>query len=634
MKKSLKLFQCSDITALGEKTSTAKPNYRHGIMDNYGKKIYSGTLQIKGELSQDEHGESVFQNLEMEGGDIVVNGGSMNISGKLSGTVRNMSSTCQGSLYVNEYDATRTGNYFAAGGSMYTTAANCNNLAQYAKDLNDEQRLLEKFQNARRVTPEQAYERYQLIKRGKENQLYSAYTVGQIKRAHPNDWKAIMAMNEWGLPGGGNKFERHVIRPVLKGGPIALVGAAIPPLAPVAYGLAAGVAVHEASGGRAPVSFGVDHRGNMAAGYGPGSVDYQLTNQRRAQDRQTNQIRDRFENGPYMPLPRNRNHPYWKELEETLPQKVKLAKDLQLLLKPVNTYNSWNHKSYIYGTYKCLDNPLNIIKNAYNTKVDTSKYWENRNYFSNLYKSMRSAGILHSDILAVWGNPCLGVVTKWNELSYQRKQNLKKQYPEMEKLAEDIAEQKRNFYDILRNNIYSPAQRFLDEYGFAISAIASAHPYGKATVGLVRTGQAVVAIAPKMVKLITTLGSVELARQFQILYKKNSGDSSKQRLGTSGYKDAKYWNGLTDNANGLKNLGVKPKKIDEILGNIKKLKKYEHGEIKADKFGNLYKFDQAHKSSKIHLEKIEKRSDGFWNTAEVSHETGEILKPLKRWIGK
>ena len=109
---------------------------------------------------------------------------------------------------------------------------------------------------ATRVTPEQAYERYLLIKQGKENQLYSAATMREIKRAHPNDWKAIVAMKEWGLPGGGHSFERHVIRPALKGGPIALVGAAIPPLAPVAYGLAAGVVVHEASGGRAPVSFG------------------------------------------------------------------------------------------------------------------------------------------------------------------------------------------------------------------------------------------------------------------------------------------------------------------------------------------------------------------------------------------
>ena len=57
-------------------------------------------------------------------------------------------------------------------------------------------------------------------------------------------------------------------------------------------------------------------------------------------------------------------------------------------------------------------------------KVDTSLYQKNRNYYSNLYKSMRSADIPHSDILSIWGNPYIGTVTKWNELSWQRKQNI------------------------------------------------------------------------------------------------------------------------------------------------------------------------------------------------------------------
>ena len=293
-----------------------------------------------------------------------------------------------------------------------------------------------------------------------------------------------------------------------------------------------------------------------------------------------------------------------------------------------------NQGEYSYSAHNYRSSPWLQIYDARHMEIDTTQYQTNRTYYSKLYKSMKTAGIQHQDILSIWGNPYIGTVTKWNELSYQRKQSLKLQYPEMEKLAENIEEQRRDFYDKVWWNISEPAKRFLDEYAFAISAIASTNPYGRAAVGLVRTGQAVVNVVPKLGKLITTIGSVELARQFQILYKKNSGDGSNQRLGTSGFKEGKYWGGLTDNANGLKNLGVKPKKIDEILGNIRKLKKYENGEIRADKFGNLYKFDPAHKSSKIHLEKIEKRSDGFWNTAEVSHETGEILKPLKRWIGK
>ena len=59
----------ADLRTPEMKDSTARPNYRKGIIDNYGKEIYSGTLRIKDNLSHDERGESVFKNLEMSGGD-------------------------------------------------------------------------------------------------------------------------------------------------------------------------------------------------------------------------------------------------------------------------------------------------------------------------------------------------------------------------------------------------------------------------------------------------------------------------------------------------------------------------------------------------------------------------------------
>ena len=192
-------------------------------------------------------------------------------------------------------------------------------------------------------------------------------------------------------------------------------------------------------------TIGIDHRGNVAGGFNNQSVDWQLRQQRRMQDNHTRQVQDTFESAPYMPLPRNKNHPYWKEMEETLPQKVKLTKDLQLLLKPVNTYNSWNHKSYIYGTSKCLDNPLNIIKNAYNMKVDTTQYWENRNYYSRLYKSLRDAQISYRDILAVVGNPYLGVVKNWNNIAYSKKQALLNEHPEIPELSAFLEKTKSEF---------------------------------------------------------------------------------------------------------------------------------------------------------------------------------------------
>ena len=103
------------------KNSTAKPNYRYGVIENYGKEICSRTLRIQGGLSYYEHNESVFENLKMSGGDIEVNNGSTNISGKLTGTIRNMSANCSSSLYINEYAATRTGNFFTCGGTTYTS---------------------------------------------------------------------------------------------------------------------------------------------------------------------------------------------------------------------------------------------------------------------------------------------------------------------------------------------------------------------------------------------------------------------------------------------------------------------------------------------------------------------------------
>ena len=68
-------------------------------------------------------------------------------------------------------------------------------------------------------------------------------------------------------------------------------------------------------------TIGIDHRGNVAGGFNNQSVDWQLRQQRRMQDNHTRQVQDTFESAPYLPIPRNKNHIYWKELEEVLPQK-------------------------------------------------------------------------------------------------------------------------------------------------------------------------------------------------------------------------------------------------------------------------------------------------------------------------
>ena len=96
-----------------------------------------------------------------------------------------------------------------------------------------------------------------------------------------------------------------------------------------------------------------------------------------------------------------------------------------------------------------------------------------------------------------------------------------------------------------------------------------------------------------------------------------------------------FWRTLFNDADGAKNAGVKNKNINKILGEVEQAKKRYHGDIRADKDGNLYKFDIAHKERKVHLEKIEKNAKGFKNIAEVDPETGVILKYLRnRPLGK
>ena len=53
-----------------------------------------------------------------------------------------------------------------------------------------------------------------------------------------------------------------------------------------------------------------------------------------------------------------------------------------------------------------------------------------------------------------------------------------------------------------------------------------------------------------------------------------------------------------------------------------------------DENGTLYKFDTGHKNGKIHLERIEKRSNGFYGTGEVDPETGRVLRTFERNLGK
>ncbi len=121
-------------------------------------------------------------------------------------------------------------------------------------------------------------------------------------------------------------------------------------------------------------------------------------------------------------------------------------------------------------------------------------------------------------------------------------------------------------------------------------------------------------------------------RDSSISYRKvqKSGPNLKEaeRKGTDGYKLGKYWDQL--HSSGSKIEGVTPKKQNKMYGVLSEAKRKFGGEIKMDENGTLYKFDTGHKNGKIHLERIEKKADGFYGTGEVDPETGRVLKILKR----
>ena len=118
--------------------------------------------------------------------------------------------------------------------------------------------------------------------------------------------------------------------------------------------------------------------------------------------------------------------------------------------------------------------------------------------------------------------------------------------------------------------------------------------------------------------------------------------SSGQKTGTSRvtdrvtreYKSGKYWDGLIKDKDSAKTSGVSGKKANEIAGGITRLKRLVGGEIRADSAGNFYKFDPAHQSAKVHLEKIIENKEGFWGVAEVDPVTGDTLRTFRRFLGR
>ena len=146
-----------------------------------------------------------------------------------------------------------------------------------------------------------------------------------------------------------------------------------------------------------------------------------------------------------------------------------------------------------------------------------------------LYRTLQKNSVEQAYIEAMWGDPYLHTITHWAAIPQERRENLTKEYPEMQDLAEEVDEDRRDFLDKFDNFNDTPAGQFLNNMGFALSAVAAVHPVGRGAVCAARIGVTVAAGLPKVVKAITALGALEIAREFSILCNKKSGGDPKAR---------------------------------------------------------------------------------------------------------
>ena len=270
--------------------------------------------------------------------------------------------------------------------------------------------------------------------------------------------------------------------------------------------------------------------------------------------------------------------------------------------------------------------PEEQIARAFALTGDAKPYRLHRDLYSRLYDALQKSSVEQAYIEAMWGDPYLHTITHWAAIPQERRENLTKEYPEMQDLAEEVEEDRRDFLDKFDNFNDTPAGQFLNNMGFALSAVAAVHPVGGVAVGAAQVGVRIAAGLPKVVKAIQALGAVEIAREFSILCNKKSGGDpkhttgeAKPRLGTSGYKGGSKWTDL------------KPVNTPETTRQIGKINKqaFGGGEVRTD--GEyVYRFDRKHQTAKVHLEMYKKVRKNRWQPyAEVDPQTGRILEGSK-----
>ena len=474
-----------------EVSTMANPSFKRYVIENYGKEISKGTVEIKDSLSYHNHNETVMEDLGMFGGDVKVLDGNMNIAGVLKGTIKDLEITNNSALYVKTFEVTQKGTFNQSNGGMLYTS-------------DDEKIRLNGLIN------EAVDERISKL---------SEETKRRYQRSYPSDWKTPAALEAGtGLPGGGAAG--------------SIVGGL------VVGGIASAVGGHHHGGGGGGIHVGVNQNGQVFTGPSHASLQHQSRQRRNHEIHFEGQMQEST-NGGYLrdaapelfrsPLARNTS---------ILKEAMKRSK----AYIPVNQYDGSKHKN--------RTKPELQIVNAFNLKIDVSEYQRNRDYFSRLKNSLLMAKIPQNDISTIWGDVWLRTVSNWDRVPQQKKLDLIHEDYQIYDMAQKVKEEREEFRNILENSLNNPINRFIDDLVIPMTVFATQQtPYGRAATAMVATAEVVV---PKLAQVATAIGATTAYQKYSTFLSKKAGGSEPSKAGGSDRIQAtrtdadKYLQGLKD----------------------------------------------------------------------------------------
>ncbi len=175
--------------------------------------------------------------------------------------------------------------------------------------------------------------------------------------------------------------------------------------------------------------------------------------------------------------------------------------------------------------------------------------------------TMRNANISHQDIFSIWGNPYIGVVTKWDALSWQRQESILKDYPDTARIADYIDEAKQNLTLDLAMTDYT-TRDFINDMVLVTGAIAldfMCPPSSAYTTPVVATSsiRVMARLASKFGTVAAGLGleAQRLYKKADNFFKKKASENTRLRIqNTKGEADG-YIKGLTDQKGWVLNRG-------------------------------------------------------------------------------